>query len=269
MLVIHPDECIDRGVCEPECPAEAIFPDSVPGLEKWLKLNADYVPKWPNITIKREPPADAKEFDGKTNKFEAYFSPESGQGTRRDSPRLTARYGACSKAARSVNRTAISSWHATIRRRRTRSRERLISSSSKPVRRSLQGGRHTEEGDLSMKRSIVAAALSVVCVSSAAYATATPWPAKPCSTNARSAIGPPRGRTALAQRCSGLSAATPPAWRASLFRCDEGRQQDMGRGDARRLSYDPKALVPGTKMTFAGLKAEDRANVIAFLATLK
>src|SRR5579875_1876503 len=28
MLVIHPDECIDWGVCEPECPAEAIVPDS-------------------------------------------------------------------------------------------------------------------------------------------------------------------------------------------------------------------------------------------------
>ena len=28
MLVIHPDECIDCGVCEPECPAEAILPDS-------------------------------------------------------------------------------------------------------------------------------------------------------------------------------------------------------------------------------------------------
>ena len=26
MLVIHPDECIDCGVCEPECPAEAIHP---------------------------------------------------------------------------------------------------------------------------------------------------------------------------------------------------------------------------------------------------
>ncbi|MBL4926562.1 c-type cytochrome [Fuscibacter oryzae] len=32
----------------------------------------------------------------------------------------------------------------------------------------------------------------------------------------------------------------------------------------------PKAAVPGTKMTFAGLpKAEDRANLIAYLATLK
>ncbi len=31
MLVIHPDECIDCGVCEPECPAEAIVPDSDDG----------------------------------------------------------------------------------------------------------------------------------------------------------------------------------------------------------------------------------------------
>ena len=34
MLVIHPDECIDCGVCEPECPVEAIKPDTEPGLEK-------------------------------------------------------------------------------------------------------------------------------------------------------------------------------------------------------------------------------------------
>ncbi len=33
---------------------------------------------------------------------------------------------------------------------------------------------------------------------------------------------------------------------------------------------NPKALVPGTKMAFSGLpKAEDRENVIAYLATLK
>ena len=42
MLVIHPDECIDCGVCEPECPAEAIKPDTEPDLAFWLKLNADY-----------------------------------------------------------------------------------------------------------------------------------------------------------------------------------------------------------------------------------
>ncbi len=33
MLVINPSECIDCGVCEPECPAEAILPDTESGLE--------------------------------------------------------------------------------------------------------------------------------------------------------------------------------------------------------------------------------------------
>ena len=42
MLVIHPDECIDCGVCEPECPVEAIKPDTEPNLEKWLELNRRY-----------------------------------------------------------------------------------------------------------------------------------------------------------------------------------------------------------------------------------
>ena len=57
MLVIHPDECIDCGVCEPECPAEAIKPDTEPDLAVWLKLNAEYAKSWPNITSKKEPPA--------------------------------------------------------------------------------------------------------------------------------------------------------------------------------------------------------------------
>jgi NAD-dependent dihydropyrimidine dehydrogenase PreA subunit len=35
MLVIHPDECIDCGVCVPECPVDAIKPDTEPDLEKW------------------------------------------------------------------------------------------------------------------------------------------------------------------------------------------------------------------------------------------
>ena len=79
MLVIHPDECIDCGVCEPECPVEAIKPDTEVGVEKWLKLNADYAKIWPNITIKREPPADSTEWEGKPDKLQ-YFSPNPGRG---------------------------------------------------------------------------------------------------------------------------------------------------------------------------------------------
>ena len=67
-------------MCEPECPADAIKPDTEPGLEKWLKLNTEYAGKWPNITIKRDGPADGKEFEGVANKLELYFSPEPGQG---------------------------------------------------------------------------------------------------------------------------------------------------------------------------------------------
>ena len=80
MLVIHPDECIDCGVCEPECPAEAIKPDTEPNLESWLKLNADYAKSWPNITIKREGPEDGKAFDGRANKLAEFFSPNPGEG---------------------------------------------------------------------------------------------------------------------------------------------------------------------------------------------
>ena len=42
-LVIDPDECIDCGACIPECPVEAIFPDTeVPeGEEAWIDRNAD------------------------------------------------------------------------------------------------------------------------------------------------------------------------------------------------------------------------------------
>ena len=49
-------------------------------LEAWLKINTDYASQWPNITAKREAPADAKEFDGVEGKLEKYFSPNPGQG---------------------------------------------------------------------------------------------------------------------------------------------------------------------------------------------
>ncbi|MEX1147655.1 MAG: ferredoxin FdxA [Sphingomonadales bacterium] len=81
MLVIHPDECIDCGVCEPECPAEAILPDTEGGLEKWLEVNAEYANQWKNITEKGDAPGDADEFKGVEGKFEKYFSPKSGTGS--------------------------------------------------------------------------------------------------------------------------------------------------------------------------------------------
>ena len=72
MLVINPDECIDCGVCEPECPAEAIIPDS-DASEKWLSLNEEYSEKWPNIVRKGVPPEDGEKFQNVKDKFSKFF----------------------------------------------------------------------------------------------------------------------------------------------------------------------------------------------------
>ena len=71
-LVIDPEECIDCTLCEPECPVEAIFPeDDLPdGQEKFIELNAELSLKWPVITEIKEPPADAKEWDGIKDKLQ-------------------------------------------------------------------------------------------------------------------------------------------------------------------------------------------------------
>ena len=79
MLVIHPDECIDCGVCEPECPVDAI----VQGEEDnpWYELNNKWANEWPNISQKREEdiPADAEKWKDVNNKIE-YFSEKPGRG---------------------------------------------------------------------------------------------------------------------------------------------------------------------------------------------
>ena len=76
MLVIHPDECIDCGVCEMECPVFAIYPDTHDGMEKWVEFNRAYADKWPVITQMGTPPANAADMDGVPDKLEKYFSPE-------------------------------------------------------------------------------------------------------------------------------------------------------------------------------------------------
>lgn len=80
MLVIHPDECIDCGVCEPECPIEAIVPDTHDGIEEMAKINAEYADKWPNITINRDPLPDADKHANEEGKLQKYFSPNPGDG---------------------------------------------------------------------------------------------------------------------------------------------------------------------------------------------
>ena len=71
MLYIHPEECIDCTLCEPECPIEAIYSEEeLPeGQEKMLALNAELSEKWPVITEMGEPPEDAAEWEGKPDKL--------------------------------------------------------------------------------------------------------------------------------------------------------------------------------------------------------
>lgn len=41
MVYIHPDECIDCGLCEAECPVSAIFVDTdvPPNFKNWIAEN--------------------------------------------------------------------------------------------------------------------------------------------------------------------------------------------------------------------------------------
>jgi ferredoxin len=63
MLVINPDECIDCGVCEPECPIEAIKSDEElqPNELAWAALNRKYSALWPNIQQSLGPLPNATE----------------------------------------------------------------------------------------------------------------------------------------------------------------------------------------------------------------
>lgn len=71
-LVINPDECIDCALCEPECPIDAIVSedDLDDNNRHFLELNAELSAEWPNITIKKDAPSDAKEWEGVEDKLQ-------------------------------------------------------------------------------------------------------------------------------------------------------------------------------------------------------
>ena len=79
MLVIHPDECIDCGVCEPECPVDAIHSDADQDMENGAAINRKYSEIWPVITEKNAPPSDAKKWAGVKDKFHKFFSEKPGK----------------------------------------------------------------------------------------------------------------------------------------------------------------------------------------------
>ena len=70
MVVINTEECADCAVCKPECPVDAIKPDTIPDAAKWIVLDQRLAEKWPNIAEKGDPPIDANEWADKPMKLE-------------------------------------------------------------------------------------------------------------------------------------------------------------------------------------------------------
>jgi ferredoxin len=70
-LVIDPEGCIDCTLCEPECPAKAIYAeDDVPEEQKiFLAINAELAKKWPVITERKAALDGAEEWDGVPDKL--------------------------------------------------------------------------------------------------------------------------------------------------------------------------------------------------------
>lgn len=76
-LVIHPDECIDCALCEPECPVNAIVSedDVTEEQQVFISLNAELANTWPNLTAKKDAPDDAADWEKVDGKI-AYLEKE-------------------------------------------------------------------------------------------------------------------------------------------------------------------------------------------------
>lgn len=74
MLVINPEECIDCGVCVPECPVDAIKAEAdSDDLMIWIERGHKLSKVWPQITLKKPAPPDADKYKSETGKFEKYI----------------------------------------------------------------------------------------------------------------------------------------------------------------------------------------------------
>ena len=71
ILVIDPEECIDCGLCEPECPVDAIFAeDEVPADQlDFIEINEKYSKIWHNITEAKDPMPDYKDWEKREDKL--------------------------------------------------------------------------------------------------------------------------------------------------------------------------------------------------------
>lgn len=71
-LVIHPDECIDCGLCVPVCPEQAIYQDTKvpPEQSAFIDLNRELAQAWAPITKKKAALPDAANWSGVPGKLQ-------------------------------------------------------------------------------------------------------------------------------------------------------------------------------------------------------
>ena len=70
-IAINPSECVDCGLCELECPVEAIVSEAAldEGDLHLIQLNADLAALWPKITRKKDAMPDAAAWVQRENKL--------------------------------------------------------------------------------------------------------------------------------------------------------------------------------------------------------
>ena len=122
-----------------------------------------------------------------------------------------------------------------------------------------------------MKLSIAAAVLATLCFPAVAYADGDAVAGKRVFNQCAVCHSPQPGKTILGPSLFGVVGRHSASLEGYAY-SDAMKAADKTWDAATLEAYltKPQAMVPGTKMTFAGLsKAEDRANVIAYLETLK
>ena len=122
-----------------------------------------------------------------------------------------------------------------------------------------------------MKLTLAMSALATLFLSSAAYADGDAAAGKTVFAKCAICHSTQPGKTVMGPSLFGI-VGRPSASVQGFSYSDAMKKAGKTWDEATLDTYltDPKGMVPGTKMAFAGLpKPEDRANVIAYLATLK
>lgn len=70
-MVIDPDDCADCGLCGPECPEDAIYPENRLNDQQriFIQINAELSKEWPVIFQQIEPLDTHTEWAGRPNKL--------------------------------------------------------------------------------------------------------------------------------------------------------------------------------------------------------